>query len=629
MDPKQILKQHWGFDRFRPKQEEIIRSVLNRNDTLALLPTGGGKSICFQVPGLAMEGITVVISPLIALMKDQVENLRSRNVKAIAIHSALDKREVDILLDNCVYGDIKFLYLAPERIETTIFRERLKKMKVNLLAVDEAHCISQWGYDFRPSYRKISALRELIPDVPVIALTATATPEVVKDIQEQLGFRKNNVIRKSYFRSNLAYKVRYTEDKDKELLDYISGQKGTGIVYARNRKRTQEISRKLSEKGISADFYHAGLEPTDRDRKQNEWVSGKTSVVVCTNAFGMGIDKPDVRFVVHYDVPENPESYFQEAGRGGRDEKYSEAILLFKESDPRDLESLLALSFPELKVIRQVYQVLGNYFQLPVGSGEGERFPFDIGEFSSRYNLHPSTVYNVLKLLERENYITLGDSLYQPSRIKIQTGRDALYNLQVSNRKIDGFVKLLLRSYTGLFEQYTAINEFDLARKGSLQKAEVIKNLGYLQKMGVISYLPQTKLPYLGFTTARMDAKDVELGPEVLKDRKERAKRRLEAMLRYVGDSQTCRSRTLLAYFGEDQDFDCLTCDVCLGRQNKTAAGSVRSRILKMLEEKSMGATELFSLIPGIPKESVIEAIRVLLDENKIKDTGGGKYDYL
>ena len=473
----EILEKYWGYRSFRPSQEEIINSVLNGTDALALLPTGGGKSICFQVPGLAMDGICVVVSPLIALMKDQVENLTKKGIKAIAITSAMHKREIDIALDNCVHGNVKFLYLSPERLETEIVKVRLQKMNVNLIAIDESHCISQWGYDFRPSYLKIELLREILPKVPFLALTATATKEVVVDIQEKLRFKKKNVIQQSFERKNIAYILLNEEDKLARLLKIAQKVSGSGIVYVRNRKKTQDIANYLRSNKISADFYHAGLDSKTRDIKQSEWVNNKTRVIVCTNAFGMGIDKPDVRFVVHIDLPDSLEAYFQEAGRAGRDEQKAFAILLYNNGDKIELNRNVENSFPEMDAIRQTYQALANYYQIPSGSGLGTTFSFDISAFCDNYKLQAITVFNSLKFIEREGYILLSDAFFQAARLKLEVSRDDLYKFQISNPAFDVFIKLLLRNYAGLFDNFEKINEYDLAKKLKLKQNEVIKKL--------------------------------------------------------------------------------------------------------------------------------------------------------
>lgn len=468
MDILGILRKYWGYGAFRPLQENIIQSVLAGRDTLALMPTGGGKSICFQVPALAQDGICIVVTPLIALMKDQVENLKERGITAVAIYSGMRKREVDIALDNCIYGPVKFLYLSPERLTSEMVRERIRHMRVNLFAIDEAHCISQWGYDFRPPYLQLSDLRELHPDVPYLALTATATPDVVTDIQEKLGFRNGVVLKKSFYRENLAYMVLHEEDKQRRMLRIIRKLGGSGIVYVRNRRETQETARFLVNEGISADFYHAGLPSEERTAKQDNWKAGHTRVIVATNAFGMGIDKADVRFVIHLEPPDSLEAYYQEAGRAGRDGKKAHAVLLYQDADLTQLKKNFQDSFPSVASIRKVYQYLGNYFQLAYGAGENLTLDFDIGEFCQRYQLETIPVLNALKFLERDGWVLLTESVYLPSRIKFEVPPDELYKFQVENQQLDGFIKMILRAYGGAFDHYIPIREQELSRKFGL-----------------------------------------------------------------------------------------------------------------------------------------------------------------
>ncbi|TAL60569.1 MAG: ATP-dependent DNA helicase RecQ, partial [Bacteroidetes bacterium] len=477
MTIQQILLKHWGYSHFRALQEDIINSVLAGNDTLALMPTGGGKSLCFQIPALAKEGICIVISPLIALMKDQVENLRAKGVKAMAITSGMSKKEIDIAFDNCVYGDYKFLYLSPERLDSGLARTRIQKMNVNLIAVDEAHCISQWGYDFRPSYLKIADIKEMLPAVPILALTATATPDVAADIQKKLLFpargKPSNFFQKSFERKNLAYVVIKEEDKMSRLLKIVTRISGTGIVYVRNRKKSQEITDFLRANNISADYYHAGIEGSARDAKQDAWIHNKTRVIVCTNAFGMGIDKPDVRFVVHLDMPDCLEAYFQEAGRAGRDEKKSYAVLLFNGADKIDAERNMLMSFPPMEEIRKTYQSLSNYFQIPIGAGQGSVFDLDINDLCSKYNLHHLTAYNSIKFLEKEGMVSLTEAFHMPSRIHFVFNKEELYKFQVEHNFYDDFIKLLLRSYSGLFDTYVKISEQDIAKRTGKSYEEV------------------------------------------------------------------------------------------------------------------------------------------------------------
>jgi ATP-dependent DNA helicase RecQ len=618
----EILKKYWGYNQFRPLQEDIILSVLQGNDTLALLPTGGGKSICFQVPALAMEGICIVVSPLIALMKDQVENLVKRGIKAIAITSSMHKREIDIALDNCVHGNIRFLYLSPERLESEIVKVRLKLMKVNLIAIDESHCISQWGYDFRPSYLKIAELRELLPGIPVLALTATATSEVVKDIQLKLAFKKENVFQKSFERKNITYAVLPEEDKLPRLIKIANSVKGTGIIYVRNRRKTQDIAAYLRSHKISADFYHGGLDSRQRDQKQSDWIKGTTRVIVCTNAFGMGIDKPDVRFVVHIDLPDSLEAYFQEAGRAGRDEQKAFAVLLYNNTDKIELERNLENSFPSLEEIRQTYQALANYFQVAIGSGEGVSFNFDIAAFCDTYKLQAITVFNSLKFIEREGYIALSDALFEPSRIKLELNREDLYKFQIANPAFDPFIKLLLRSYTSLFDSFVKINEFEISQKLHLPREEVVKRLNYLQQLKVILYAPQTELPQVTFTRPRTDAKTLSLSKENFSWLKKRAQERVAAVLNYASTTHKCRSQLLLAYFGETNTYRCEQCDVCLAEKKNVLHTdefeNISEQISQLLSVQPMDLNHLVNAVTFGNEEKVLHAIQWLVDNDKL-----------
>lgn len=618
----EILEKYWGYRSFRPSQEEIINSVLNGTDALALLPTGGGKSICFQVPGLARDGICVVVSPLIALMKDQVENLTKKGIKAIAITSAMHKREIDIALDNCVHGNVKFLYLSPERLETEIVKVRLQKMNVNLIAIDESHCISQWGYDFRPSYLKIELLRELLPKVPFLALTATATKEVVVDIQEKLRFKKKNVIQQSFERKNIAYILLNEEDKLARLLKIAQKVSGSGIVYVRNRKKTQDIANYLRSNKISADFYHAGLDSKTRDIKQSEWVNNKTRVIVCTNAFGMGIDKPDVRFVVHIDLPDSLEAYFQEAGRAGRDEQKAFAILLYNNGDKIELNRNVENSFPEMDAIRQTYQALANYYQIPSGSGLGTTFSFDISAFCDNYKLQAITVFNSLKFIEREGYILLSDAFFQAARLKLEISRDDLYKFQISNPAFDVFIKLLLRNYAGLFDNFEKINEYDLAKKLNLKQTEVIKKLNLLHQQKIITYSPQTELPQLTFTMPRVDTKDLSLSKENFSSLKKRAIERMDAVLNYTESTHKCRSQLLLAYFGEIETSSCGQCDICLEQKRKVLYfdefDTISIQIKQLLSLHPMELKMLVNSITNMHEDKIIHTIQWMIDNDQL-----------
>lgn len=622
MPLKNILIKYWGYNSFRPLQEEIINSVLQGNDTLALLPTGGGKSVCFQVPALAMDGICIVITPLIALMKDQVEALNKKGIKALAVYSGMHKNEIDIALDNCAYGDVKFLYLSPERLTTDLFRTRLHKMNVNLLAVDEAHCISQWGYDFRPPYLKIAEIREFIPKVPILALTATATPEVVKDIQKQLHFAKENVFQKSYERKNLTYAVLFEEDKLNRILRMLEKVKGTSIIYARNRRKTKEVADFLIRNKIPADFYHAGLEQKIRDAKQEAWMHDKKRVMVATNAFGMGIDKANVRMVIHLDLPESIEAYFQEAGRAGRDEQQSWAILLYNKSDLLDSETMLNNSFPTIEEIKNTYLALGNYYQLAIGSGKDISFDFDIINFSNQYNFKPLVVFNCLKFLEKEGYIIPTEAVYQSSKAHILLNKDELYRFQVENKSQDGFIKLLLRSYGGILNDFVKINESELSVRAKVTKDVIVQSLEKLNKMQVLTYLPQKKLPQIIFAIERMDMKDFTLSKEHYQDRKNDAIKRIEAVRKYVTSTNKCRSSMLLDYFGEKESTRCGKCDVCMER-NKLELSDyefefVLNQIKPLLLQKACALEEVITTVKDAGEDMVIKVIQWLFDNDKI-----------
>lgn len=619
----EVLKKYWGYDSFRALQEEIIQTVLTGKDTLALLPTGGGKSICFQVPALIQEGICIVISPLIALMKDQVENLNAKGINAIAITSAMQKREIDIALDNCIHGNVKFLYLSPERLETEIVKARVQKMNVNLIAIDEAHCISQWGYDFRPSYLKIQNLRTLLPNTCMLALTATATKSVVKDIQEKLLFKKENVLQKSFERKNISYVVLNEEDKLSRLIKIANNVKGVGIVYARNRKKTQDIANYLKSNNISADFYHAGLDIKTRNAKQNNWIQNKTRIIVCTNAFGMGIDKADVRFVAHMDTPDSLEAYFQEAGRVGRDEQKAFAILIYNKTDAIALQQNLETNFPSLAEIKKIYQALVNYYQIPTGSGVGVIYSFDIANFCNAYNLIPITVFNSLKFIEREGYISLTDAIFQPSRIKFEVNRDELYKFQLANTKLDSFIKLLLRSYSSLFDSFIKINENELAKKAIIKKGEVVKRLNYLHQHKIITYLQQTELPQLTFEQPRVETKNLSLSKENFSLLKKEAENRINSVINYAENENKCRSQLLLSYFGEKVTNRCNLCDICLEQNKKIIHTdefeSITDQIKKILVVQPLSLKALIDAITEHQEDKTIHTIQWLIDNDELK----------
>jgi ATP-dependent DNA helicase RecQ len=627
---REVLLKNWGYSAFRPLQEDIILSVLEGKDTLALLPTGGGKSVCFQVPALAKEGICIVVTPLIALMKDQVQHLVDRKIKAVAIYSGMTKQEIDVALDNAVYDkEMKFLYLSPERLKTEMFRERLKKMNVSLLAVDEAHCISQWGYDFRPPYLEIAEIRSIIPEVPVLAVTATATPEVVDDIQKRLLFKEKNLFQKSFLRKNLTYMVFKEEDKLNRLLRIMNKIQGTAVIYARNRRKTKELAAFLRKNGIAADFYHAGLDSALRDKKQQQWMNNVIRVMVCTNAFGMGIDKPDVRLVMHLDIPDNLEAYFQEAGRGGRDGKQSWAIMLYEEVDIKALEDNFLQSFPEIKRIRECYNALGNYLNLAVGSGKDQQFDFDIVAFAKNYNFPILAAFNILKILEKEGYLFMSDSFFQKSKIYIKVNHEDLYQFQLANKNIEPFIKLLLRSYSGLFNDFVNIDEKNLAFQAKTTEEKIKKTLELLTKYDLIDYIPQNDKPKISFLVERLDAANIMGDSKSYLFRKETAKMRLEAVKEYVLSSTKCRSQELLAYFGEEHSPRCGNCDVCKDR-NSLAISQVQFDLLietikPLLQERAMEMQEIMAFLPDLNEDQVINGINWLLEKKKIRYTD----DYL
>ncbi|HRF41784.1 MAG TPA: ATP-dependent DNA helicase RecQ [Saprospiraceae bacterium] len=625
-DPKVVLQQYWGYPAFRSMQEDIILSVLNGKDTLALLPTGGGKSICFQVPALCREGICIVVSPLIALMKDQVFNLRNRGIAAEAIYSGMRAKDIDRILDNCVYGNTKLLYLSPERLTTDIARERISRMKVNLLAVDEAHCVSQWGYDFRPPYLLIPQLRELIPDVPVLALTATATPEVVTDIQEKLAFRKPHVFQKSFARSNLAYVVRYTEGKEEQLAEILQKVPGCGVVYARNRRKTKDLAVMLQRKGISADYYHAGLDGETRSQKQDAWINNQTRIMVSTNAFGMGIDKPDVRVVVHTDLPDSLEAYFQEAGRAGRDEKKSYAVLLYNDSDRRELERNFEQSYPTIEYIRQVYRALGSYYQMALGSGKGESYDFDIGRFCEIFKLEPARTYSCLKILEQAAWLTLTEAVWTPSTLQIHADKETIYDYMLRNPKSDLVLKSILRTYQGAFQHPVNIKEEQLARFLQMPTNELVQALELMSKEGMLEYQPRKDKPQIVFLEERVDPANLTLDMAMYAFRKQRQEKRIRKSVEYATRNE-CRSRMLLAYFGEEESKTCGVCDVCLeqkkGALHEQRFEQIQNSIKDKLAAGPQNIHQIVALFPASQKEDVLSVIEYLLDEQFMTDSEG------
>jgi ATP-dependent DNA helicase RecQ len=618
---RKILTKYWGFTSFKPLQEDIIRSVMEGRDTLALMPTGGGKSITFQVPALAKEGTCLVITPLIALMKEQVSRLNSLEIKSLAIHSAMSREEIDITIENCIYGDYKFLYVSPERISTQLFQGKVGRLNLSLVAVDEAHCISQWGYDFRPSYLKIASLRDRIsPDVPFLALTATATQHVIEDIMDKLAFREKNVLRTSFARKNISYLVRQVEEKGTYLVKTLNKVTGSGIVYVRSRKRCKEVAEMLVGNGIDADFYHAGLPDELRDKKQASWSAGKTRVIVATNAFGMGIDKADVRFVIHWDIPDSIENYFQESGRAGRDNKPAYAVLLYSPADKTRLNDSLRQKFPPVEKIKDTYEALCNFLMVPLGAGKDNVFDFSMAEFVSRYRLPVIETFNSLAFLQREGYVEFTEEINNPSRVHFIVGRDDLYKFQVANESFDGFIKLLLRSYTGMFTEFVAINEESLARKTAITRDTVYQYLVKLSSMNIIKYIPGKKTSLVIFTEERLVRKALLISPDNYLHVKEKYSDRLEKMIDYAESKNRCRSVILLDYFGEESD-RCGTCDVCRERNeldlSKYEFDIILEEIKSILAEKNPDSEELVGMI-SYPGEKVIKVIRWLLDHNKI-----------
>jgi ATP-dependent DNA helicase RecQ len=628
MTETEILKKYWGFDGFRPLQDEIIQSVLNGEDTLALLPTGGGKSICFQVPAMVMDGICIVVSPLIALMKDQVENLKAKGISAIAIYAGMGKREIDILLDNCIYGNVKFLYLSPERLLADLVKARIGYMNVNLIAIDEAHCISQWGYDFRPPYLKIKDLREIHPKVPILALTATATPYVREDIAQKLELRQPAIFVKSFERRNLSYVVFDLEDKHQKMLEVAKNVKGTGLIYVRNRRETTEVAYFLQRNGIAADFYHAGVEKDLRFKKQEDWKKDIIRIMVATNAFGMGIDKPDVRFVIHLDLPESLEAYYQEAGRAGRDEKRAFGILLANKSDQLILNAKYADSYPTVAEIKKTYHYLGNYFQLAFGSGEGLTFGFDVADFCKKFKLPVVKTLAALKFLERDGYIALSENVFLPSRLMFTVSHEDVYRFQIENAGYDPLIKTIQRSYGGAFDGYVKIKESDLSNRLKISFNDVVGHLNRLQQLELISYIPQTDQPQLQFVLPRADQTRLDIDSKFIKLRQEIQQQQIKAVLSYAANS-VCRSQQLLHYFGELAAAKCGFCDICLAERKledkEILKDKIDFEIVTLLKSAHFELDEVMLNLKSGTQTEKIDRIRELLDAGKIK-TDGKKY---
>ena len=639
-----ILKQYWGFETFRPLQEDIINTVLEGKDTLALLPTGGGKSICYQVPAMAREGMCLVVSPLIALMKDQVENLRRKNITAFAIFSGMSRKEVIHTFKVASESNCKFLYVSPERLETSLFKEYLPGLDIRLIAVDEAHCISQWGYDFRPSYLKIAALREELPNVPVLALSASATPEVQKDICEKLSphpqplskgwrgertpqskdsFADWKIFRQSFERPNLSYSIFNIDSKINKIIEVLRKVSGSAIIYCRSRKRTQEISALLQLQNIPADFYHAGLVQEERNRKQEAWINNTLRVMVCTNAFGLGIDKPDVRIVIHADVPDCLENYYQEAGRAGRDGKISYAVLLFDKRDINELEELSALRFPSQDDIRNIYQAVANYLQIPTGSGENQYFDFDISDFLRKFKLPGHTTLYSLKALEQEGWLAFNEQVFIPSTVMFTTSKDYLYSFEKENQQLEHVLKTLLRAYEGIFDQPVSISEKMLAGLMKKELEDVKKQITLLHQSGVIDYQPQKDTPQLYMLRSRIKSEDITINMVAYTKRKEQFQRRMKQMVRYINEEGECRSRIIGSYFGDTAIRPCGICDNCFRQKATTLTKeefeTLHHRIINIVKYESLHTKDLLLKLNGIKKEKAWKVLEFLQAENKIE----------
>lgn len=622
-----VLRKYWGFESFRPMQEQIIRSVMDGHDTLALMPTGGGKSLTYQVPAMAQEGICIVITPLIALMKDQVDNLQRRGISAVAVHSGLTPRQIDIALDNCVYGDVKFLYIAPERIATEIFRLRVQKMHVSLLAVDEAHCISQWGYDFRPSYLRIAEIRALIPSTPILALTASATKVVEADIIDKLALAEPAVLRSSFARSNLSYSVRNVEDKNEQLMRVVSNVPGSGIVYVRTRDGAEKIAAWLQQQGESADYYHGGLPNAERSLRQEDWSAGRTRIMVATNAFGMGIDKSDVRFVAHYTMCDSLESYYQEAGRAGRDGKRSYAVLLVSPDDEDRVVKRFESEFPPIDEIKSIYEKVCNYVQVAIGDGLQSSFMFNIHDFAAREHIFTGKIQNALKILQQNGYLTLTEEMENPARIMFCVSRDDLYKIRVERNDLDHFLRVVLRMYNGVFTEFRAIDECEIASKCGYTLEHVKELFKRLWQMRIIRYVPSNRSPILFFNEERLPTDDIYIAPETFLRRKEMMHERFSKMLEYASGQERCRSRMLSEYFGDTEAEDCGICDICIARRktSKSAAtkADLQAQILAKLSKQALSVRDLIAEFRCDP-QPILDTLKTMHEKGIIQTNNDG-----
>ena len=631
MEAVDVLIKYWGHTQFRLKQEEIIKQVIEKRDTLALLPTGGGKSICYQVPALMQEGICLVISPLIALMEDQVRFLKSKGIKSVSITSGMHYNDIDTALTNCIYGGIKFLYLSPERLQNELVQTRIKEMNINLITVDEAHCISEWGHNFRPAYRHISEIREIVPDIPVLALTATATSSVITDIQDNLNFKEHNLIQSSFVRENLSYVVDNTEDKKTRLLKLVNKIKSSVIVYVGSRKAAKEITDFLINNNYSANYYHGGLAAKTRTERQESWTKNQTRIMVATNAFGMGIDKPDVKLVVHLELPATSEAYFQDAGRAGRDGNQAYAFLLANKTDVKKQQDLLKLRYPSIKEIKEVYQQLANHFQLAENVLPEEAISFDIVAFSERYKTSNLKVYNMLKYLEKEEQIKLSDAIHSPSKLMMKVSNAQLYKFQIANKYYDNFLKLLLRSYANLFYNYVIINEQEIANRFNVTIDEVVRLLNKLVQLEIIKYSPKNNNSQITYLKARKDAEKLYLGERKWEERKKYEQEKLEKITNYISDKGTCRSKLLLHYFGEKESEQCGKCDYCIKEKRQKIKEAeyqkITSSLKEILIEKELTIEEICTLLPKTDEKQLITIIQYLFDNDRVGKFGN-KYQW-